>query len=158
MGEAKTIEQSTIPRKWLITGGCGFIGTSLIRYLRQAVPKVQIRVMDNLSVGSRQDLFSVCDFMELDLQKAERLTSDGIWDQDVQLVVGDIKTYSDCEACAQGMDVIVHLAANTGVGPSVEDPRSDMEANVNRDFQYSGSLPAKQYPPIRLRLIRCPGG
>ena len=28
------------------------------------------------------------------------------------------------------MDVIVHLAANTGVGPSVEDPRADMENNV----------------------------
>ena len=28
------------------------------------------------------------------------------------------------------MDIIVHLAANTGVGPSVENPRADMETNV----------------------------
>jgi UDP-glucose 4-epimerase len=28
------------------------------------------------------------------------------------------------------MDAVVHLAANTGVGPSVENPRADMESNV----------------------------
>jgi UDP-glucose 4-epimerase len=35
---------------------------------------------------------------------------------------------------AQGIDVIVHLAANTGVGPSVENPRADMETNVIGTF------------------------
>jgi UDP-glucose 4-epimerase len=32
--------------------------------------------------------------------------------------------------CTRDIDVIVHLAANTGVAPSVENPRTDMEANV----------------------------
>jgi UDP-glucose 4-epimerase len=32
------------------------------------------------------------------------------------------------------MDVIVHLAANTGVGPSVENPFLDMEINVGGTF------------------------
>ena len=32
--------------------------------------------------------------------------------------------------CAEDIDVIVHLAANTGVEPSVRNPRADMEANV----------------------------
>jgi UDP-glucose 4-epimerase len=32
--------------------------------------------------------------------------------------------------CVKDVDVIVHLAANTGVVPSVEDPRADMETNV----------------------------
>ena len=31
---------------------------------------------------------------------------------------------------SQGADVIVHLAANTGVAPSVEDPRADCQTNV----------------------------
>lgn len=31
---------------------------------------------------------------------------------------------------SKGVDVIVHLAANTGVGPSVEDPRKDCVTNV----------------------------
>jgi len=34
------------------------------------------------------------------------------------------------------VDVIVHLAANTGVGPSVEDPRSDCLNNVLGTFNY----------------------
>lgn len=53
------------PLKWLVTGGCGFIGTSLIRQLT-AEGGHTIRVIDNLSVGTREDLASVCDFEELD--------------------------------------------------------------------------------------------
>jgi UDP-glucose 4-epimerase len=36
----------------------------------------------------------------------------------------------------RGVDVIVHLAANTGVGPSVEDPRADCLANVIGTLNY----------------------
>ncbi len=52
------------PLRWLITGGCGFIGTSLIRAL-VAEGGHAIRVIDNLSVGTREDLASVCDFEEV---------------------------------------------------------------------------------------------
>ncbi len=44
---------------WLITGGCGFIGTSLIDYLLRENPGISIRLLDNLSVGTREDLFEV---------------------------------------------------------------------------------------------------
>ena len=47
--------------KWLITGGCGFIGTNLIKQLKG---KAHIRVLDNLSVGTKEDLGGVCDFVE----------------------------------------------------------------------------------------------
>ena len=130
MTNETTGDQEAIPKKWLITGGCGFIGTSLIRYLGQTVPGVRIRVMDNLAVGGRRDLSKVCDFEELDMERIGRKMPETAWGKDVQLVVGDIKSYEDCASCARGVDVIVHLAANTGVAPSVEDPRSDMEANV----------------------------
>jgi len=39
-------------------------------------------------------------------------------------------------ACCQGADVIVHLAANTGVPKSVEDPRADCMNNVVGTFNY----------------------
>ena len=45
---------------WLITGGCGFIGTSLIKKILKENPHSYIRVLDNLSVGSREDLKEVC--------------------------------------------------------------------------------------------------
>ena len=44
------------------------------------------------------------------------------------------------------MDVIVHLAANTGVGPSVEDPRKDCMSNVLGTFNM---LEAARYNHIQ---------
>lgn len=49
--------------KWLITGGCGVIGTSLIKNL-DGNEGHSIRVIDNLSVGTRDDLSTVCTFKE----------------------------------------------------------------------------------------------
>jgi UDP-glucose 4-epimerase len=114
--------------KWLITGGCGFIGTALIKNLVRNNGH-RIRVLDNLSIGSREDLSRVCDFKEVSI---ENLLSDSpdLPFESVQLVVGDIRDSKICLTCARDIDVVVHLAANTGVAPSVENPRVDMEANV----------------------------
>lgn len=113
------------PRCWLITGGCGFIGTSLIRYLKKQEPEARVRVLDNLSVGTREDLAGVAEVYELPSPGA------GTWVPGaVELAQGDIRDFDSCLAASAGADVIVHLAANTGVAPSVEDPRLDMEANV----------------------------
>ena len=48
----------------------------------------------------------------------------------VDLIEGDILDADIALDVARDMDVIVHLAANTGVGPSVENPRIDCETNV----------------------------
>lgn len=114
---------------WLITGGCGFIGTSLIRRL-QSEPDQQVRVIDNLSTGSRDDLAGVCSFREVDMRAITGAP------QGVELVVGDILNDALALQIAKGVDVIVHLAANTGVGPSVEDPRADCYANVVGTLNY----------------------
>lgn len=116
------------PKTWLITGGCGFIGTALIRKLIQEGGH-QIRVLDNLSVGTEKDLSTVCTYSVLPSPQSSVLSPDSP-PSPVLLVVGDIKDPDTCLRCSEGVDVIVHLAANTGVGPSVEDPRADMEANV----------------------------
>ena len=46
---------------WLITGGCGFLGVNLIDNLLSEGGH-QITVLDNLSVGSKEDLSKVCSF------------------------------------------------------------------------------------------------
>jgi UDP-glucose 4-epimerase len=115
-----------IPKNWLITGGCGFLGTSLIAHLLKNVPASHIRVLDNLSVGSREDLAEVCSFIEVDASRLTPHDSPG----STELLVGDIRDAETCLKVCQGMDAVVHLAANTGVGPSVENPRADMESNV----------------------------
>ena len=114
--------------KWVITGGCGFLGSSLIRQLI-AEGGHSIRVIDNLSVGTRADLAGVCDFTEV--------TAPGkIAGTDVELVVGDILDEQLALQVCQGADVIVHFAANTGVGPSVENPRMYCVTNVIGTFNY----------------------
>ena len=44
--------------------------------------------------------------------------------------MGDIVNLDAISRAVEGADYIVHLAANTGVGPSVENPFQDCENNV----------------------------
>jgi UDP-glucose 4-epimerase len=114
--------------RWLITGGCGFVGSALVaRLVREG--RHQLRVVDNLTVGTRGDLALVC-------QYAEVAAPDARWGATVDLIVADVQDEAAARMAARDADVIVHLAANTGVGPSVEDPRSDMLANVIGTFNY----------------------
>lgn len=109
---------------WLITGGCGFIGRALIAQLLDE-GKHAIRVLDNLSVGTRADLGQITDFSEMGNQMAT-----DAWSHGVTLLEGDILDTDAVDQAVSGADVIVHLAANTGVGPSVDDPKSDCRTNV----------------------------
>jgi len=118
--------------KWLITGGCGFIGRNLIRNLLED-GNHGIRVVDNLSVGSREDLNGVCDFTE---RSPDTMSIDHLSAQGVELIVGDILDEQLAMDVTEHMDVIVHLAANTGVAPSVENPRMDCVTNVLGTFNY----------------------
>jgi len=128
--------------KWLITGGCGFIGVSLIRELiRQGGHK--IRVLDNLSVGSREDLSSVSSFNELEVSGIMPMVGG---DDATDLIVADVRDAVVLMAAAAGADVIVHLAGNTGVEPSVLDPRADCEANV---FGVFNALEAARHQNVR---------
>lgn len=115
--------------KWLITGGCGFLGTSLIKIL-EAEGGHQVRILDNLSTGTRDDLALVCESREVSPTEIEGPP------EGVELVVGDILNEELALSVTQGVDVIVHFAANTGVGPSVENPRADCYANVIGTFNY----------------------
>ncbi len=118
------------PNNWLITGGCGFLGTALIRHLLANNLVQNIRVLDNLTVGTQKDLATVCEFTESSLSSLRTPE----FSPQVELVEGDIRDPETCEACCKDMDVIIHLAANTGVPVSVEKPRLDMECNVNGTF------------------------
>jgi UDP-glucose 4-epimerase len=166
------------PTRWLITGGCGFIGTSLIKNLIVEGGHY-IRVLDNFSVGTRDDLYRVCEFIEVDssvFDPAEEPSAlhpkQTVNNSLCELVVGDILDAKLAMKVSEGIDVIVHLAANTGVGPSVENPRQDMEVNVigtinmleaarqngvKRFIFASSSAPVGECePPIHEELAPCP--
>ena len=109
---------------WLITGGCGFIGRALIAELIGRGP-VSIRVYDNLSVGTRQDLAQVAPVRDIDPG-----ADADVWPEGVSLVQADILDAAAIARMARGADVVVHLAANTGVPQSVADPMADCRTNV----------------------------
>jgi UDP-glucose 4-epimerase len=126
---------------WLITGGCGFIGTSLIARLLAQDAKHHIRILDNLSTGSRDDLSSITPFLEISNIEDFSLSLDI-----VELFVGDILDESLAYEITKNIDVIVHLAANTGVGPSVENPRLDCYTNVIGVFNYLDAARINKVP------------
>ncbi|MGH8581958.1 MAG: NAD-dependent epimerase/dehydratase family protein [Gammaproteobacteria bacterium] len=116
-----------MPTRYLVTGGCGFIGTALIRRILQVEPGAVICVLDNLLVGTAEDLGRVSAFTRRPGDECRTATG-------VVLVEGDVRNYETALLCAEGVDCIVHLAASTSVAISVEDPRTDMENNVIGTF------------------------
>ena len=144
-----------LPQNFLVTGGCGFLGVNLIARLVE-MGCCKIRVVDNLSVGSKESLGAVCDFIE---------TDEPVPDLDkVELWVGDITDADFASRAADGMKCVIHLAANTGVVPSIENPLTDCENNVIGTLNYleaarrngaekfifasSGAPLGEQKPPI----------
>ncbi len=113
----------------LITGGCGFLGVSLIKKLL-ALQSKNIRLIDNLSVGKKKHLRQVCEFTEINPNNLKS-SPNGL-----ELIVGDIRDQELAIKVAKGIDTIIHLAANTGVGPSIEKPQVDMSVNIIGTFNY----------------------
>ncbi len=135
---------------WLVTGGCGFIGVALIRSLVEEGGHA-VRVVDNLSVGEREDLARVCEFVETSPADIGAVRSGS----PVELVVGDILDEGLALGAARGADVIVHLAANTGVMPSIEDPRADCMSNVVGTLNY---LEAARHNGVKRFVFASSGG
>lgn len=95
----------------LITGGCGFIGSNLIAYLsKNGGPKV--RVFDNESLGKRNH---IAEF-------------------NVQFTRGDICDAKALRVALKGVDAVVHLAADTRVIDSIENPEHNFYNNVVGTF------------------------
>ena len=135
---------------WLVTGGCGFIGTALIRSLTEEGGHA-VRVVDNLSVGTREDLAAAGDFVEVSSGELGPMVSG----EHLELVAGDITDDDLALRAARGADIIVHFAANTGVMPSVEDPRGDCMSNVVGTLNY---LEAARHAGIRRFIFASSGG
>lgn len=107
----------------LITGGCGFIGSSIIGKLLRNYPGINIRVLDNFTSGTPDDLEQITTFKMTSAKEC-------VGNSGVTLIEADIRDADSAINCSEGVDCIVHLAANTGVASSVENPRLDMECNI----------------------------
>lgn len=104
--------------KWLITGGCGFIGTNVVeRLLRDGNDPV---VFDNIS---RPRVHRNLSFLRDDLG--------------LEVVVGDVRDAGSVDrfiARHADADVILHLAGQVSFMSSLADPRTDFETNALGTF------------------------
>lgn len=95
----------------LITGGAGFIGRHLADHL-VGHGGYSVTVIDNESLGDRK---------HLDLEK-------------VRFIFGDLRNKDDLRTALEGQDAVVHLAADTRVMDSIENPVHNFECNVVGTF------------------------
>ena len=95
-------------RTVLVTGGAGFIGSHVTAELLRRGHSV--RVIDNFSTGSRENLAAV--------------------GGEVELIEGDIRSYERTHAATKGIDCVIHMAALPSVPRSVQDPLTTNEVNV----------------------------
>jgi len=91
----------------LVTGGAGYIGAHLVRFLKQQ--EHFVRVFDDLSSGVASRVENVCD----------------------ELVLGTLLNVEDLMKATRDIDIIYHLAAHKSVEDSVHKPLDYYITNVN---------------------------
>ena len=104
------------PRRWLVTGVAGFIGSSLLESLLELDQRVT--GVDNFSTGRRANLEQVRARVGPD--RFERF----------RLVEGDVASVQVCREAVSGAELVLHQAALGSVPRSVEAPLETNAANV----------------------------
>ncbi|MCY2928561.1 MAG: SDR family oxidoreductase [Planctomycetota bacterium] len=95
--------------KYLVTGGAGFIGSNLTRFLLGK--KHRVTVLDNFATGKRKNLAGL--------------------EGRIELIEGDIRDRRTVDRAIAGAKAVFHEAALGSVPRSVEDPMTSHDVNVN---------------------------
>jgi UDP-glucose 4-epimerase len=95
-------------KRYLVTGGAGFIGSHLVRALLEQGDFV--RVLDNFSTGKRENV------ARIDNPRFE-------------LLEGDLRDTAKVADAVRGIDIVFHEAAFVSVPQSMDDPLPCFEIN-----------------------------
>lgn len=104
------------PKRIVVTGGCGFIGSNFVHHVVREHPGVKVTVLDKLTyAGNRENIAGL---------PADR----------VELVVGDICDAELVDGLAATHDAIVHYAAESHNDNSIADPSPFLRTNVEGTY------------------------
>jgi len=102
-----------LSRRYLVTGGAGFIGSNFVRYLLDNEPNARVTNLDLLTYAGVPATVA-----ELDAYPNH------------EFVKGDIRDSELVDQLVPGHDIIVHLAAESHVDRSITGPSVFLSTNV----------------------------
>ena len=114
--EAIKEELKANPKKWLVTGCAGFIGSNLVETLLGLDQTVV--GLDNFSTGYQHNLDDI-----------EKNVTAEQW-KGFNFIKGDIRNLEDCNKALNGIDFVLHQAALGSVPRSIDNPINTNDSNV----------------------------
>jgi UDP-glucose 4-epimerase/dTDP-L-rhamnose 4-epimerase len=102
-------------KKVLVTGGCGHIGSFVVRKLLQR-NVAYVKIVDNLSAYPFDQINMFC--------------KDFIIDEGVELIKADVADRESVKRVVQDVDIVFHLAAYADVAATIYNPDEDFRTNV----------------------------
>ena len=128
------------PRRWLVTGAAGFIGSHLLETLLELGQTV--RGLDNFSTGHRHNLAQVRE--RVGEQAWRRFT----------LIEGDIRDAQACARACAGVDIVLHQAALGSVPRSISDPQLCYRGQSERFPVHAGRGARGRRRALRVCLVQ----
>jgi UDP-N-acetylglucosamine 4-epimerase len=104
------------PRRWLVTGAAGFIGSHLLEALLARGQSVV--ALDNFATGHRANL-----------EEVRAAVGADAWSR-CRFIEGDIRDLATCQQACVGVDIVLHQAALGSVPRSLADPLATHAANA----------------------------
>lgn len=104
------------PKRIVVTGGCGFIGSNFVHHVVREHPGVHVTVLDKLTYAGNPENIA------------------GLPAGRVELVVGDICDAALVDRLVAGADAVVHYAAESHNDNSIADPSPFLETNVRGTY------------------------
>lgn len=105
------------PKKWLVTGCAGFIGSNLVEMLLTL--DQQVVGLDNFATGHRHNLDEI-----------RECVSGAQWSR-FTFNEGDIRDPAMCAHVVSGVDYVLHQAALGSVPRSLKDPATTNDVNIS---------------------------
>lgn len=122
--EAVEVQLRATPRKWLVTGAAGFIGSHLVEQL--LVLGQHVVGLDNFSTGTHANIEA--------LVRGAVARGAGDADDRLSLVEADVREFDAVLDACEGVEHVLHHAAIASVPRTIAEPTEGFTVNVDGSF------------------------